>query len=1271
MLPTRRRKDRDNDNDKENGLRMRNEKEKLKGKRFSFLPTRKKEKKKADPHLAHCLLPDTQANTSQKSKSQISPTFILLLLILTFSYHCVSAQSKIRRHFIIVLETTGVFERNLKNTPELKNLLTDLFEGNELNVKCISDQTNLKLEKNNNLMFFDPSQDEISLFHFGIAQSEFGKLKTKEISNYGVSPIIRKNNNLFYEMFLKNKNLNWSAYRERGNSIKVYLEDVFLEKKQPNDFGNGVALSYFVSPMVLTQIRDQTYSEEYVVIMISGFTSGTDLSNKLDYLRLQEIYGYGTYQNDLPTNSPPATIKSYFDLISSYFYKLDYFDFTFTTPEIHNQISIKGYKIKPKTGNKKPEDISIFVDSDVKMKQKGYNSDKYELSETRIKFTHNDDLKPQKIALKITYYNDEKKVVVFNNYIVGRLPDGTWKSNFANDKNPICYDSKNDTYLIPHLLLELNQNIKVNNYTQLELEYTFFCDYLLPETKPLQIIYSTKRMIQKKNVIFTTKTTIIIMYYVIPIIVLLLIIIYLVVIGKPKKIKLAVNGYLDSFETINYKKYGKLLTPYKYWDTQSDSIIIDGLIKYKSDNYLFNWKPDIYLSIQEEDVPQGFDLFLKPDSKTIKEYSKGNLMPIKTDRKNKFRFIVSLRQNDINVTINEPLLISFKIGVLIRESKLIFIKVELQETIEYKYHLGNDLGDLWVSFDPGTTGSCVAIGNHAENISVIEDRYNLKIIDSKLIFEITENYIGNNGEIPEELYKCGTNANTLFGTNRAASFQSIKKLLGFKDIKEITFKNNNTLKLTGKELSSLLVKGLYKDLTYFINKLNNPEFLHNGVFNPQRAVIAIPNNFTISKIQDMVDCVGYLKQFKEVRYVYEAEAVLFYYLSNYSRFNNGDNQFKDENILVFDMGGATINATIVSASKIEENQKPVYYIDFLGKIGYGIGGDTIDYCILKFIKKFANEYPQLNTINFNTENKENLVELVKAARSIKLQIVDYYEKGYDTLITTWQLNVFLQPVLGVSIEFSEESKFYENFKKDSKGKYKIFSHPIFIDLIYNNVKDAVNEVIDLSDNCKIDKVIFSGRSTFFPNIKETVEKQLKSKNSTPAKVTLAIEESKTAVAHGACWYGINKNSIRLNNLKTNASFGIKQTLTADTTNVEFIELIQMGCQFDSNNSEIDKVSGVKNLSANFSFDGGKVNFYQVMGKDANQILAGNQKHKFSKIASIRIPQEIEAVQMIVKEDDDVECKVKLVNNRVLEEKGVVSDQEIADANEEHYTWIIN
>jgi hypothetical protein len=39
----------------------------IKGKRFSFLPTRKKEMQKANPQLAHCLLP-THKPTLRKSQ---------------------------------------------------------------------------------------------------------------------------------------------------------------------------------------------------------------------------------------------------------------------------------------------------------------------------------------------------------------------------------------------------------------------------------------------------------------------------------------------------------------------------------------------------------------------------------------------------------------------------------------------------------------------------------------------------------------------------------------------------------------------------------------------------------------------------------------------------------------------------------------------------------------------------------------------------------------------------------------------------------------------------------------------------------------------------------------------------------------------------------------------------------------------------------------------------------------------------------------------------
>jgi hypothetical protein len=68
-LPTRRRKDSDTENDRQNGLRMKNENT-MTEKRFSFFADPQKEKRYAFAQLAHCLLPDTQANASQKSKSQ-------------------------------------------------------------------------------------------------------------------------------------------------------------------------------------------------------------------------------------------------------------------------------------------------------------------------------------------------------------------------------------------------------------------------------------------------------------------------------------------------------------------------------------------------------------------------------------------------------------------------------------------------------------------------------------------------------------------------------------------------------------------------------------------------------------------------------------------------------------------------------------------------------------------------------------------------------------------------------------------------------------------------------------------------------------------------------------------------------------------------------------------------------------------------------------------------------------------------------------------------
>ncbi|MCX7861496.1 MAG: Hsp70 family protein, partial [Bacteroidales bacterium] len=978
----------------------------MKGKRFNYFANQEEEKRHLCVQLVHYFLLKILAKTSPKSKSLFFHFYLMILLLQFLTINSVQAQQRFRRHFIIAYDISPPFKKAEKSNSNFKNTLINLFDNKTITNYSEANLVNLINERKNGLTFFDPEKDEISFFQFNIARSEFNRLKWTE-QNYTLKDIISE----FCRTFIKDKKFYWSDfYSSKNNTVSDFFNQAFSITPTPSEFGDGVSMSNYVYPIVLSQIDTSKFSEEYVLIILSDFLTGSMHGNKMDFNRIREIYNY---PNDkvLPKYSAPNLIKSFTDKLSAAYYKIDYFEFTFDSTITQKPISIIGYKIKPKAGKYNPEDVSIFIDSDIELVQRGYRSEKFKIPESHIRFTHNDNLKPIEISLKISIPKNDSSTVLFSGTIAKLTSENKWISNYTSDNDLMRFNKSKNLYIIPSLKVILDTIINSRNFEFIKFEYKVNASYSISEASPLNFIYTAERLISKENVIFTTQTTIIIMYYVIPIIVFLLIIIYLVVIGKPKKIKLALNGYLDSFETINYKKYGKLLTPYKHWDTQHDSIIVEGLVLYKSNYYPFNWKPEIFCTIQDENIPDGFDLFLKLDFDKIKEFSKGNLMPLKVDKHNKFKFLICLRQNDINIKLTEPQLIKFTIEVLTIETRLLFIKSEIRETIEYKFHIGEDLGDLWVSFDPGTTGSCVAIGNHAENITVIEDRHKHKVIDSKLIFEITEDYISNNGEIPEKLYKYGTSARTKFGSKNVVSFQSIKKLLGFKDIKEITFKNNFTLKLTGKELSSLLVKGLYNDLVYFINnnKLNNQDFLHNGVFKPKRAVIAIPNNFTISKIQDMVDCFKYLKQFKEIRYVYEAEAVLFYYLSNYSRFNNGNNQFKEENILVFDMGGSTINATIVKAYKSEENQKPIYHIDLLGKVGYGIGGDTIDYCILKFIKNFAFEYPQFNAIDFNAENKKVLVE---TARSIKLQIVDYFEKKFDTLITTRQLKDFLTPLLG-------------------------------------------------------------------------------------------------------------------------------------------------------------------------------------------------------------------------------------------------------------------
>jgi len=1181
---------------------------------------------------------------------------LFFLVTSTFSYGQNSGlkSNSNRSHFIIAYDIRASRNNNI----QIKNLLVSLFsnQGVPSNI-VVSNNEALNRETADGISFFNPATDDISFYFFGISRSnEFAPLK--DVFDSRTQDSIRIYTT-FIHYFIKKNELTWSSYNGFSGSTDEKVNKIFTSFLNSTPICNSdFSDPEFVFPFILTKTPITSFSGEYILVMMSCgpvnpaasdlFTIPNNGMSALRYIQNYKSYlssglkgnllfnGIIPLDNNVPQNIQPIT-------------------------------EIKIYKIIPQDqeGNGTIK-LNFEIKTDIRLSQNLFATSKFKVPPVEIETNLNEKHTLQAIRLSIFSNNGDKRKQIIDTIIVQKNNDN-WESDLIKEPNVIF--KKDGQLNIPEVVLSLKTLSNDRNFSSLTFQYSFFSKYLIKESNALNYIFNAQKTIKKQNVQYSSKIIRIIMLYIIPTVILLIIVIFMILYGKPVGIVMKVEGYLDSFEVINYNDQGRLNTPYKNWNTREDHLMVYGKVFYKRPNYIFNWSPKVLFKIQIVKLIPGFEVFIKESVSILNEYSPGHIMPVSVGKNNQFSFVIGVRQNDITLQLKEPQLMKVAIEGVAVKSVLVF-ECERRTELEYKFHLGPDLGVVWVGFDPGTTGSCVAVGSSTENIILSKDRTKQEIIPSIIVFDISEKYKPNGSDLPKNIYKYGFAAKTVFNdqTKRYQGFRSIKKLLGYKDIKEITFSNNCQLKFEGKDLASLLVKGLFDDAVNYLEKggFNAKEYLQDdNRFNPKRAVVAIPNNFTINKIQDMVDCIRKLDQFTDIRFVYEAEAVLFYYLSNYKRLSTNENTFQQENILVFDMGGATLNATAVNANTIQENNGIKYEVDLLGKIGYGIGGDTLDYCLAKIILGFVNEFPEFNQYNTNS----GIISLAKKAEAIKLEISRrYYKTTEPYLISTGELEDTVKEALGLSIKIEEESsELYSYFKRGAKNQCKLFKHPELVKTIYDNVVDSVNEVVRLSNKIKIDTVIFSGRSTYFPMIKETVEEQLKSLGMTQRHVILQLEESKTAVAKGTCWYGINKNAIKRNNLKTNASFGFKKT---EGSIPEYHELVKMGSVFDVEKEGADFYSGEKKIRDAFDFDGNKVNFYQIMGKDANKIIEENEKHKFSKIASIILPQITSEVAMKVNENDDVECAVRLVSNEVIIAKGSVSDQEIDEENEDHYTWVV-
>lgn len=766
----------------------------------------------------------------------------------------------------------------------------------------------------------------------------------------------------------------------------------------------------------------------------------------------------------------------------------------------------------------------------------------------------------------------------------------------------------------------------------------------------------------------------------------------------------------DSFESIDYANRGRQITPYHAWKSE-DSIRIPlrVQVRYRATAWeALLPKDEVRITFKISTKPSFVDsIALEHPDGTLRSEEMEIELPLTIYEKGGYANATLLLHRIPWATVPAPQLVELKVQLSVKGKRLLLFPAQFPKNrLLYKniaLHTGPDLGDLWLAIDPGTTATCLAAATSLQEITLAPSFGGTAdgpgIIPS--VLSIDKRYPYQKGETlqslaeQENIVRVGYYAKNITDQEKNKksdfeSFHSIKKLLGYTDKKDIRFANGYTLPLDGSQLTQLLVRGMMRNFKKNIegNQHAYAHLMDGKHFLPKRVAVAIPNNFTANKIQDVVNCFKDIGQFQEIRCIRESEAVLCYYVHHHEALHSSRRHLTDETVLVFDMGGATINVTVADAYTQVENKRTRYHIEIDAQLGYGVGGDTIDYCLARIFYDAINEYPQLAKANPFGEDgerqkqrdpgahkrlKQEIRAVMEELKQILVQNANNVSRMY--VLAPYEIEGAFQKHMGVTLTIDVDGPFYQNFKKTERG-LALLENPWFLKLVLKPVEDAVDDIAEITDLRILNTVIFSGRSTLFPGIKEKVEAKLREKirKLMPLRnletIKLSTEALKTAVAEGSCLYAVSRNAIVLSRHRVTCHFGIKHTLSLAKGHFEFKKIIPIGTEMNG-----QKIAGeVEMYQDRFEYDNHKVEFYQVMGANPEKVLRNLEKHKYSRLDAITVDYPVEKIGMELWFDDTVKGYVQDSSSDQIRPNCRIAtthkDQEIANANDEHYTWIV-
>lgn len=420
--------------------------------------------------------------------------------------------------------------------------------------------------------------------------------------------------------------------------------------------------------------------------------------------------------------------------------------------------------------------------------------------------------------------------------------------------------------------------------------------------------------------------------------------------------------------------------------------------------------------------------------------------------------------------------------------------------------------NYFYGIDLGTTNSVMAYGNFTnagilKPIVVDIDRKseNGSRSRGKLLPSVVFYYKDNEGKMVPEV---GDYAKSRYGTKSGYVCKSVKSFMGQTEGLNLAEEIGDQ---TPAAVSAQILKHMIRSAK---SRLFQDEI--------KDVIITVPASFDSDQCQATLDAAKYAGIDIDNQHdilLYEPKAVIYDFLQMQESGEIPSDVIdlsEPKNILVFDLGGGTLDVTI---HKVGYSQSGVLNIKDIAISRYTqIGGDNFDELIANEMMK---HFQELNGITINIKRKEEVMcKLRRLAEHLKIDMSndyercqemgseladDYYEEvmeinlydsySYADEFTKKELEDIITPMLGVSYTIEDAKRIDSMTEKDM-----------------NNIIYPILDVLSKAgEDCKIDTVILNGGMTKLYPIKKRIEQFFGFR-------ALTTSDPDLAVARGAVYY---------------------------------------------------------------------------------------------------------------------------------------------------------